>query len=85
MVLDDPVADSEMPIKIEVQNTVLEEKAIPSQSGQQSGQGEQLQQTYSQKSAELLDNTHSLEHLGRVRILYTVGKSLIPPVIGAAD
>jgi hypothetical protein len=77
MVLEYPVADPEMPIEIEVQNTVLEGEAIPSQPGQQSGQGKQLQQTYSQKSAELLYNTHSLEHLGTVRILYTVWKSLI--------
>ena len=71
MVLEYPVADREMPIEIEVQNTVLEGEAIPSQTGKQSGQSKQLQQTYSQKPAELLDNTHSLEHLGTVRILYT--------------
>ena len=51
MVLEYPVADPEMPPEIKVQDRVLQGEPVASQPGQQPGEGEQPQKTYSQKSA----------------------------------
>jgi hypothetical protein len=51
MVLQNPVANREVPVEIKVQNRVLKFEAVSSNPGQQSGQGKQLQDPHPQKSA----------------------------------